>query len=135
MLSRVSTFLFLSAGSVRNFALQLGVISKIGLVERAFQKSSLLGVFLLRLIPVVPFSAASLAIVVLPTTFTSVFLGTFLGVLPGTAIYTFLGSALASVDLTTAVLDPVQFLTFDVIIPALAVLLITLVCAIFARRL
>ena len=128
-------FLFLSSGSVRKFAFQLGVISKIGIAERAFKKSSLLGVFLIRLMPVIPFSVGSLTIVVFPTTSTSVFLGTFLGVLPGTAIYTLLGSALASVDLITAVSDPTQFFTFDIIMPALAVLLITLICAISARRL
>jgi len=128
-------FVSFSGGGVREIALKAGIVSKIELVEKAFQKSPLIGVFLIRLLPIVPFPAGTFAMTILPTTKRSVFFGTLFGVMPGTTLYVFLGDALSSVDFFLIFSSPHMFITIDIVAPVLAILCMSLVFAALARRL
>lgn len=55
------------------------------------KKGGILGITLLRMLPIAPYTAVNLALGMLEVTYTAFIVGTFLGTLPGTAIASFLG--------------------------------------------
>lgn len=57
------------------------------------KKGGLMGVTLLRLLPVAPYTVVNLALGMLEVTYMTFMLGTFLGTLPGTAIAAYLGNS------------------------------------------
>jgi uncharacterized membrane protein YdjX (TVP38/TMEM64 family) len=55
------------------------------------KKGGVLGITLLRLLPIAPYTAVNIALGMLEVTFFAFMAGTFLGTLPGTVIAAFLG--------------------------------------------
>ena len=65
----------------------------IGKMEKGFNEDALSYLFALRLIPVVPFAVANFAPALLGAKYRDYVLTTFLGIIPGTLAYTWIGSA------------------------------------------
>jgi len=62
-------------------------------MEKGFNEDALSYLFALRLIPVVPFAVANFAPALLGAKYRDYVLTTFLGIIPGTLAYTWIGSA------------------------------------------
>lgn len=58
------------------------------------KKGGIVGITLLRLLPIAPYTAVNLALGMLEISFTTFLAGTFLGTLPGTVIAAFLGESM-----------------------------------------
>jgi uncharacterized membrane protein YdjX (TVP38/TMEM64 family) len=66
---------------------------RFGAVDRAIEKKGALVVLLLRLSPVVPFNLSNYLFGLTPVRFRSYVLASWIGMMPGTALYVYLGSA------------------------------------------
>ncbi len=64
-------------------------------MEQGFREDELSYMFLLRLVPAFPFFAVNIAAGVLGVKLRNYFIGTFLGIIPGTFVYVSIGNAIA----------------------------------------
>lgn len=105
---------------------------KLGITIRGLQKNALFYMFFLRLFPIVPFYIANL----LPA-FTGVrpriyVLGTFIGIIPGTLAYSFLGSGLGEIFENQEKIS-LNSLVDDTIFYALGALAVLSICPIIYK--
>lgn len=91
---------------------------KMAKFEMGIEKNGFNVIFGLRLLPVVPFNAFNYAAGLSPVKWKDYFLGSLLGMLPGTFVYVSLGSALTKVSLTdpTIYKDPQVWGPFALVI-------------------
>jgi uncharacterized membrane protein YdjX (TVP38/TMEM64 family) len=92
-----ATILFLVARTSLGDLLASRAGPAIACLRAGFQKNALSYMLFLRLVPIFPFVVINLAAALLGVPLGTYILGTFLGIIPGTAAYAVAGSGLASV--------------------------------------
>jgi uncharacterized membrane protein YdjX (TVP38/TMEM64 family) len=73
--------------------------------DQALKKQGFVTVLTLRLIPLFPFSGLNYALGLTAVKFRDYFLATFIGIIPGTILYSHLGSSVANLSLTNSVIS------------------------------
>ncbi|MGF1545278.1 MAG: TVP38/TMEM64 family protein [Parvularculaceae bacterium] len=127
-----ATIVFLAAKSALGDTIASRAQGFVKRMEQGFREDELNYMFLLRLAPIFPFWAVNLGAGVLGVSLRNFFIGTFLGIMPGSIVYTGIGNAARSaiesgdeVNLSGALLQPSVLLPI-VGLAALAVLPILL---------
>lgn len=91
-----ATFLFLIVKTTFGEILEKKGVPWVKKMEKGFQKNAFSYLLFLRLIPLFPFWAVTLASALLNTSVRTFVLGTLIGIIPGTFIYSLLGRGLAT---------------------------------------
>ena len=92
-----ATLIFLIAKSSIGETLAAQAGPWIGKLREGFQENALSYLLFLRLVPAFPFAVVNLAPALLGVPLRTYVIGTFLGIIPGTAAYSFAGAGLGSV--------------------------------------
>jgi uncharacterized membrane protein YdjX (TVP38/TMEM64 family) len=89
-----ATLLFLAARTAFGDVLRLRAGSAVDRMREGFQKNALSYLLFLRLIPVFPFFLVNLVPAFLNVRFSTYVIGTFIGIIPGSLVFTLVGSGL-----------------------------------------
>ncbi len=92
-----ATLIFLIAKSSVGETLAARAGPWVGKLREGFQENALSYLLFLRLVPAFPFAIVNLAPALLGVPLRTYVIGTFLGIIPGTAAYSFVGAGLGSV--------------------------------------
>lgn len=92
-----ATLLFLAARSAFRGLLQGWAGPWLGKLERGFAENALSYLLVLRLVPLFPFFVVNLVPAFLNVSLRTYVIGTFLGIIPGTLVFAFVGDGLGSI--------------------------------------
>lgn len=91
-----AVIIFLLAKTVFGDALSRQAGGFVKKMEKGFKEGELSYMFLLRLVPAFPFAAVNIAAGLLNVNLRNYFIGTFFGIIPGSAVYVSIGNAIAA---------------------------------------
>jgi uncharacterized membrane protein YdjX (TVP38/TMEM64 family) len=107
-----ATLAFLMARFILRDTLQNKYGAHLKTLNDGFAKEGAFYLFALRLVPVFPFFLVNLTMGLLPISTRTFFMVSQLGMLPGTAVYVYAGTALASLTSLAGILSPPLLIAF-----------------------
>ncbi|MCW5746989.1 MAG: TVP38/TMEM64 family protein [Alphaproteobacteria bacterium] len=124
---------FLAARSAFGDILRARADSFLGRMEAGFRRDAFSYLLFLRLVPVFPFWLVNIAPAVFKVPLRTYALTTFLGIIPGTAVYCSVGAGLGGVLDRSAAPDPGLVFEPQVLLPLLALAALSLVPMLYNR--
>lgn len=107
-----ATLAFLAARYILRDTIQSQYADKLKGINDNFKKEGVFYLFALRLVPAVPFFLINLLMGLLPIRTLTYFVVSQIGMLPGTAVYVFAGTALASINSLKDIMSPQILIAF-----------------------
>lgn len=126
-----ATVLFLAAGTSLGAVLEMKAGPFLHRMEEGFQENALSYLLVLRLIPLFPFWLVNLVPAFLGVSLRTFVIGTFLGVIPGTCVFAFLGGGIGEVIETGRKPDLDIVFRSEILLPMIALALLALLPVVY----